>query len=117
LRTTSQIWVSAFLRSQFARGGYAAVVRRGAAEAGAIFLVRRHTTGKCDLFGPAPQSTFTAETSGERMFERVLEGGDESALAAQLERQVRFDADLWIVEFEGNFVPQLLAEPRPEGGR
>ncbi len=117
MRTTSQIWVSAFLRSQFARGGYAAVMRRGAAEAGAIFLVRRHATGKCDLFSPAPQSAFTADTSGERMFECVLEQSDESALAAQLDRQVKFDTDLWIVEFEGSFMPELLSQPRPEGDR
>jgi hypothetical protein len=108
LRTKSEIWVSAFLRAHFASGGFAAVLRRGAAEAGAIFVVHRKDTGASDLYSPAPQALFGAEDAGDRLFEIALQDADGPIIDKYLERQIRFDSDCWIVEFEGEPVPGLL---------
>lgn len=100
MRLTSSIFVSAFLRRVFADGGYAAIVRRGNAEAGMIFVVIGARDGTRTLYGPAPQSL--APESGGRAFSMRDPSADiDVALASE----TRFDPDLWIVEAEG------LAQP------
>ncbi|HEV7283535.1 MAG TPA: DUF1491 family protein, partial [Kaistia sp.] len=39
MRVTSGLWVAAYIRRAFVEGAFAAVVRRGSEEAGAIFVV------------------------------------------------------------------------------
>ena len=108
MRTKTEIWVSAFLRVQFANGGFAAVLRRGAAEAGAIFAVHRKRGGAGDLYAPAPQALVAEQDSDDRLFEIALADADAATIEAYLERQVRFDSDCWVVEFEGESVPDIL---------
>lgn len=100
MRVKTDIWVGALARRLFAGGCYAAVERRGAAEAGAIFLRVRHRDGSESLLAPAPQSLFDDESSGDRLFERRLSavGGEE--VDALIARELSFDPDLWLVEIE-----------------
>ena len=44
MRVTSEFFVSALIRRVFSSGGFAAVERRGATEAGAVFLRRRRAS-------------------------------------------------------------------------
>ncbi|PZQ17001.1 MAG: DUF1491 domain-containing protein [Ancylobacter novellus] len=97
-RLTSDFWVSAYVRRCGLAGAYALVRRRGAAEAGAIFIVVDRLDGANDLYGPAPQAE-AAEVRG-RSFERVAEGLDGLAVEERLARERRFDPDLWIVVVE-----------------
>lgn len=100
MRLTSAIWASALIRRVFSEGGFAAVERRGAEEAGAIFIRIRHRNGSQTLLGPAPQAFFAEEEAGERVFEIRCErqpGGEADAL---IEREARFDGDLWVIELE-----------------
>jgi hypothetical protein len=96
-RLRSDFWVSAYLRLCNSQGASAVLRKRGAAEAGAIFIVLDRLDGVQVLYGPAPQSV--VDESGERFFTVVLEG-DALAISAKLEREMRFDADLWIVDVE-----------------
>ena len=77
--------------------------RRGAAEAGAIFVKIDHLNGRATLYGPAPQSAAVEPRPGvERMFVRA-HGGEwiNSGEAEQrLKREIAFDPDVWIVELE-----------------
>ena len=57
MRLKSAIWVAAYLRRCQVEGAYAVVRRRGAEEAGAVFVRICRLDGTSDLFGPAPQST------------------------------------------------------------
>ncbi|KAB2862521.1 MAG: DUF1491 family protein, partial [Bauldia sp.] len=41
MRVTTDFWISSVVRRAFAEGGFAAVERRGAAEAGAVMIRRR----------------------------------------------------------------------------
>lgn len=99
-RVTSEFWVSALTRRVFSAGGYAAVLRRGAAEAGAIFLVLRARDGTVMLAGPSPQADYDSARPGMRRFTVVAEGLGEEELAARLEKEGRFDPDFWVLECE-----------------
>lgn len=110
MRVTSDLWVSAMLRRVFASGGYGAVVRRGATEAGAIFVVVRSRFGEATLYAPRAQSDYGGARPDERMFSAVLEAADDAAIEARLEKERRFDSDLWVVEIEADqrLVDELL---------
>lgn len=96
-RLTSDFWVSAYLR-QAALDGFVAVLRRrGAAEAGAIFVKLDRLDGTAALYGPAAQAL--AQEDGARRFERILDA-DPLAVEDRVERERRFDPDLWLVEIE-----------------
>lgn len=105
MRVTADLWVSALLRRVFSAGGFAAVVRRGAAEAGAVFVLARGRSGETALYGPAPQASYDSARPDERLFTQVGTGEDSEALEARLEREKRFDPDIWVVEIEAGAVP------------
>ena len=100
MRLKSAIWVAAYLRRAQVEGLAAVLRRRGAEEAGAIFIKVSHLDGNADLYGPAPQSAFDEARPSERAFTLSLAAKPEPDIEAYLARQVRFDPDLWIVEIE-----------------
>ena len=105
MRVTTDLFVSALVRRVFAAGGFAAVVKRGATEAGAVFIVARGRLGEANLYGPAPQTSYDAGRPDERRFVPMNEGGDAAALDRRLEKEARFDPDVWIVEVEAGQIP------------
>jgi hypothetical protein len=114
----SDIWVAAYLRRCGVEGVSAVLRRRGAAEAGAIFVKVDHLNGSATLYGPAPQSVAAEATRGvDRTFVRAHGGPSiHSAEAeARLKREIAFDPDLWIVEVENGVDGawlDLAPEPR-----
>ena len=96
-RLTSDFWVSAYLRRATHDGLVAVLRRRGAREAGAIFVKLDRLDGTAALYGPAPQAL--ADENGERRFQLVLDA-DSLAIEDRVERELRFDSDLWLVEIE-----------------
>ncbi len=101
MRITSDLFVSSLTRRVFAQGGYAAVLRRGAHEAGAVFIVVRQRNGTATLFGPAAQTDYDAAKPSERLFSQLVEcNGDEGPIDQRLKREERFDPDFWLVEIE-----------------
>jgi GMP synthase (glutamine-hydrolysing) len=64
-----------------------------------VFIVVTGRGGIRTLFGPAPQTM--APSDGSRAFSlRESSGPDTDAVDKALAREIRFDADLWIVELE-----------------
>jgi hypothetical protein len=103
MRLKSGIWVAAYLRRCQVEGAFAAVRRRGAEEAGAVFIIVNRLDGTACLYGPAPQSAFDESQPADRLFTAVLGGQApvaEAEVEARLTREIRFDPDLWIVEIE-----------------
>ncbi|PZU93495.1 MAG: DUF1491 domain-containing protein [Chelatococcus sp.] len=96
-RLTSDFWVSAFLRQAALDGLVAVLRRRGAAEAGAIFVKLDRLDGTAALYGPAPQAL--AQDDGMRRFQLLLDS-DPLAVEDRVARELRFDGDLWLVEIE-----------------
>ncbi len=105
MRVTTDLFVSALLRRVFAAGGFAAVGKRGAMEAGAVFIMSRDRLGRTALFGPAPQTSYDPGRPDERHFSQLNEGEDSAALDARLEKEKQFDPDIWIVEIEAGQTP------------
>ena len=103
MRLKSAIWVAAYLRRCQSEGASAVLRRRGAEEAGAIFVKVALLDGTAVLFTPAPQSAFDEARPSDRVFVASL-GRDapvpEAAVEAALAREIRFDPDVWIVEVE-----------------
>jgi hypothetical protein len=101
LRLRADIWVAAYIRRCEVEGASAVLRRRGAAEAGAIFVKLDRLDGRAALYGPAPQSEL-AEWGIERLWRRVHaeEWVEPGVVEERLAREIRFDPDLWIVEVE-----------------
>ena len=115
MRLKSGIWVSAYLRRCNAEGAFAVVRRRGAEEAGAVFIKVSRLDGTAALYGPAPQSAFDEAQPADRLFVAAL-GGEQAVpdadVEARLTREIRFDSDVWIVEVEDragrNFIDTIV---------
>lgn len=94
------MFVAALLRRAGSSGAFGALRRRGAAEAGAIFIKIDRLDGTAALYGPAPQSEL-----GEDGMHRFRRLGDQDWIAAadveqRMARELKFDPDLWFVEIE-----------------
>jgi hypothetical protein len=102
MRVKSAIWVAAYIRRCHIEGSFAVVRRRGAEEAGSIFVKIDRLDGTADLFGPAPQSAFDEARPADRAFSPCLKTRPAPAgdVEAYLTREIRFDPDVWIVEVE-----------------
>lgn len=114
MRLRADIFISALLRRVFASGDFAAVEKKGAEEAGAIFIRQHFRDGLETLYAPAPQTAFGEGQAGDRLFEIRLSRGDPEAVRALLERERKFDPDLWIVELEAEELGDMI--PLAKGG-
>ena len=114
MRLKSAIWVSAYLRRCQVEGASAVLRRRGAEEAGAIFIKIDRLDGRIELFGPAPQTAFDEARPTDRAFAACMktQPTTEPEAEAYLAKQLRFDPDIWIVEVEDrqgrHFLDQIL---------
>jgi hypothetical protein len=102
MRLKSGIWVAAYIRRCQTEGVQAVLRRRGAEEAGAVFVKVSRLDGTAEVFAPAPQSAFDEARPADRAFIRSLKGesASEAAAEAYLARQIKFDPDVWIIEVE-----------------
>jgi hypothetical protein len=100
MRLTSTMWVAAYVRRCHIEGAYAVVRRRGASEAGAIFVVVDHLDSRRTLFAQAPQSLIPDDAVRDRLFVPVENISDALAVSERLAREQKFDPDLWVVEVE-----------------
>ena len=112
MRLRADIWVSAYLRRCAVEGVFAVLRRRGAAEAGAIFVKIDRLDGLTALLGPAPQSEI--KDGEDRLFRRLhrAEWIDPLEAETRLAREISFDPDLWIVEVEDKQGRSFLDEAR-----
>src|SRR5262249_28829856 len=110
VRLKSGIWVAAYIRRCQIEGAQAMLRRRGAEEAGAVFIKISRLDGTAQVFGPAPQTAFDDARPTDRAFVRSLKGENptEGDAEAYLARQIKFDPDIWIVEVEDREGRHLL---------
>jgi len=101
MRLKSSIWVAAYLRRCQIEGIFGAVRRRGAEEAGAVFVKVGLLDGKAMLYVPAPQTVYDDSRPIERIFMPTSpEPMPEASVEERLVKEIRFDPDAWIVETE-----------------
>ncbi len=80
---------------------FGAVRRRGAEEAGAVFVKIALMDGTAILFVPAPQTAYDDSRPVERVFiQSPPQAVEEQVVEARLAKEIGFDPDVWIVEVE-----------------
>jgi hypothetical protein len=99
-RVKAGLWVSAALRMADLAGRSGAVLRKGDADAGGVLAVLRGREGLCVL-----SQMRTAEGALAWMRATGTAPVGQETVDAYVARQIRFDPDLWVVEFEA---PDLL---------
>ncbi len=99
-RVKAGIWVSMALRMGNASGRYGAVVRKGDPDAGGVLVVLRHGQEVSVL-------SQVRSADGELAWMRGTGPApvDDEAAETYIARQVKFDPDVWVLEFEA---PDML---------
>jgi hypothetical protein len=94
-RLKAGIFVRALVRRAEVEGAAAFIVRKGNEEAGAVFIKVSRLDGTCLVLNQARAG------DGELVWSRPLGDWTEDVRAqAWLDKQIKFDPDLWIVEIE-----------------
>ncbi|WPY93805.1 DUF1491 family protein [Limimaricola variabilis] len=104
-RLATGIWVSAYLARLRLHDIPAFVTAKGDETAGAVLVKSNTLDGQGRLF----QRSLDLMT-GARAWITLAEG-DEAEVDASVERQRRFDPDLWVIEVEDRQGRTLLDEP------
>ena len=82
-------------------GVFGAVRRRGAEEAGAVFVKVALLDGTAMLYTPAPQSAYDESRPVDRVFApSPPQPVEERKIEERLQKEISFDPDVWIVETE-----------------
>ena len=113
---STDLWAAALIRRAELAGAFATVARKGDARAGTVIVKAFDTSNRrarlySEAFGP----------DGERLWMQPVESEFESELDDYLQRQIRYDPDLWIIEIEDregrHFITEKVAGPeiKPPG--
>ncbi|HSZ75403.1 MAG TPA: DUF1491 family protein [Rhizomicrobium sp.] len=105
-RLKAGIFVRALIRRAEVAGAQAYVVRKGAEEAGAIFLKVSRLDGTSIILSQARRG------EGDLVWMKVLgDSATDEAASRYFEKQIKFDSDLWIVEIEDREGRVFVDEP------
>jgi hypothetical protein len=107
---STDIWVSALIRRVELGGGFATVARKGDPRAGSVLVkVFNRSTGAARLFAEATRG------DGERVWMQPAASEAEADLDRYVERALRIDPDLWVVDVEDREGRHFLTEAVEEG--
>lgn len=104
----TEIWAAALMRRAAVGGAFAAVARKGDADAGAVLVKVATLDGKARLYAPA------RDGAGERIWLDLSAGSlgdDEAAVDAHVRKRAETDPDLWVIEVEDKHGRHFLMEP------
>lgn len=103
-RLTAKVAVSALVRRASVLGDFATVAKKGEETAGQIILIARRRNGDVQVF------TRTMNKQGAYGWTIAVEASqDELAkINEYLERQSRYDPDLWIIELDTDNPERLV---------
>jgi len=99
-RLKSAFFVAAYIRRAAVEGAVAVLRHRGAEEAGAIFVKVDRLDGTAALYGPAPQSLIGDDDLDRRFVRMTPVGATPLDAEERLQKELRFDPDLWAIESE-----------------
>ncbi len=101
--------MSALIRRAELAGAYATVARKGDPRAGAVLVkILDRRKGMVRLYAEATRA------DGERVWMRPAHAEAEPELDSYVDRAVRIDPDLWLVEIEDTEGRHFLTEPVDE---
>lgn len=106
-RLKAEIWVKALIRRCEIEGASAMVVRRGDATSGVVLIKLNRLNGAARVLIPV--------RAGDGSFQWLSGTGADPVLEADadiyIEKQRKFDPDLWVVEIEDRAGRHFLQEP------
>jgi hypothetical protein len=103
---STDVWVGALIRRAELGGGFATVVRKGDARAGAVLVKAFNSrTREARLYSEALRG------DGERVWMEPVASHAEGDLERYIERALKIDPDLWVVEIEDTEGRSFLTEP------
>jgi hypothetical protein len=106
-RLKTEFWVHALVRRANGGGAFAGIVRKGDADAGAVFVKVATLDGRARLYAPAQDG------AGERIWLDLSSGPlgvEEGAIDDYARRAIARDPDLWLVEIEDRAGRHFLTE-------
>jgi len=106
MNLTPDIWVYALVRRVELSGSFATIARKGDARGGAILVKTiNRRTGATQIWSRATRG------DGESIWMRPVVSETEADIDAYVERAIKIDPDLWIVEIEDHDGRRFLTEP------
>jgi len=106
----TDLWVYALIRRANLGGGFATIARKGDARGGSVLVKQvNRRAGVARLYAEATRA------DGEAVWMQPRDSTDEAELDAYIERALRIDPDLWVVEIDDPDGRHFLVEP-VEGG-
>lgn len=106
-RLKAEIWVKALIRRCEVAGAQAMVVRRGDAQAGVVLVKVNRLDRTASVYSPARAGDGSLVWLPATGAEPIPEPDAD----AYIERQRKFDPDLWVVEIEDRDGRHFLQEP------
>ncbi len=109
MRLRTDIWIQAYVRRCFIQGLWAAVSRKGDPDAGAVMVRLDSLDGRMRLYAPAPGGAIAED--GDRRWIELFGGAEDASveIADYLERQLRYDPDIWVIDVENRMGDALLS--------
>jgi len=105
-RIKTAIQIKAIIRRAEVAGAQAFLVRRGQEDAGALYLKVARLDGTFMVLNQARRG------DGELVWTKPLgDSVDEASASKYLEKQLRFDPDIWILEIEDSQARAFVDEP------
>lgn len=108
----TEFWASALIRRAEIGGAFAAVVRKGDSDAGAVLVKVATLDKRARLYAPA------RDGEGERIWLDLSAGSlgdDEADVDAAVRKRSQTDPDLWVIEIEDRQGRHFLTEQVDEG--
>jgi hypothetical protein len=101
---STDFWVGALLRRIEQGGGFGYIARKGDAKAGGVILKVVNLMTR--------QAYVLREVQGHdgALWMRPIKTDDEAEIDIYLQKQIKFDADLWVVEVEDREGRHFLTE-------
>jgi hypothetical protein len=104
----TEVWASALIRRASIAGAFAAVARKGDADAGAVLVKVATLDGRARLYAPA------RDGAGERIWLDLSAGPlgeSEADVDGYVRKRAGTDPDLWVIEVEDKHGRHFLMEP------
>jgi hypothetical protein len=106
LKLHTDLWVYALIRRANQGGAFATVARKGDSRGGSVLVKQvNRRAGVTRLYAEATRA------DGESVWMQPRDSNDEAELDAYVERAVRIDPDLWVVEIDDPEGRHFLVEP------
>ena len=103
-RLKSGLWVAAYVRRCHASDAPAFVTRKGDPDAGAILIVIDRLDRTSRLYSRA------RDGKGDLVFQPLTDWTDALTLQAAIDKQIKFDPDLWLIAVESRTGEAFLEE-------